>query len=101
MRHFFGSSRTAQLLPEPSGHAEDAVRGFGLVNRDANGSRLIRQRTCDALTDPPGCIGAEFETFSVLIALGRFHQPDIALLHEIQQCQASARIMFCDIHHQS
>ena len=68
------------------------------MNRNANGPRLICQRACDALADPPGCVGAELEPFTVLIALGGFHQPDIAFLHEIQQSQAAARIMFCDIH---
>ena len=84
LRHFFESSRAAQLLPESSGHAKDAVRGFSLVNRNANGPRLIRQRARDALTDPPRCIGAELEPLAILIALGRFHQTDISFLHEIQ-----------------
>ena len=74
------------------------MRGFSLVNRNANDPRLIRQRARDALTDPPGCIGAELEPFAVLIALGPFHQPNISFLYEIQQRQATARVMFCDIH---
>jgi hypothetical protein len=61
---------------------------------------LIRQRACDALTDPPGCIGAELKSFAVLIALGRFHQPDISFLHKVQQSQATARVMFCDVYNE-
>jgi hypothetical protein len=35
--HFLEPSRTAQLLPESSGYADNPMGRFSLVNRDANG----------------------------------------------------------------
>ena len=77
------------------------MRGFGLVDRNANRSCLIGERPRDALAYPPRRIGAELESFPILISLGSFHESDIALLYEVQQGQPSSGVVFRDINHQA
>ena len=77
------------------------MRSFGLVDRNANRSCLICERPRDALAYPPRRIGAELESFPILVSLGSFHESDIALLYEVQQGQPSSRVVFGNIDHQA
>ena len=36
------------------------------MNRNTNGTRLVCNGSCDSLTDPPGSIGTELVTLSVI-----------------------------------
>ncbi len=97
----FQPGRSPQLLAQSPHHSKNTVRGFGLMNRNADRSRLVRKRSSDPLTDPPGCVCAELESLSILIPFRRFHQPDVAFLHEIQQAQPSTGVMFGDVDDQA
>src|SRR5262245_18573270 len=61
----FELRRTAELLPESTRNAQDPMRRFRLVNRDADRTGLIRQGPGDALPDPPGRIRTELESFTI------------------------------------
>src|SRR3982751_2184752 len=80
---FFSLRLSSELLSQSAGRPYDAVRRFSHVHGDSNRARLVGQRSRNALTHPPGRIGAELKTLSVLIALGGFHQSDVPFLNEI------------------
>src|SRR5215475_14151740 len=92
--NFLESRWPTELLSKPSGDAQNPVRRFCLVYWNSDRSGLVGKGTCDALADPPGSIGAELESLAVLIPFRCFHQPDISLLHEVQQRQSPTRITF-------
>src|SRR5688500_18739882 len=71
------------------------------MNRNPNRTGLIGQSARNTLSDPPCGIGTEFESLPVLISLGRLHQSDIAFLDQVEQGEASPRIMFGHVHDQS
>src|SRR5690242_2007925 len=71
------------------------------MHRNPDRAGLIGQRSSDALTYPPRCIGAELESLSVLIAFRCFHQPDVALLDQIEQAKPFAVVVFGNIDHEA
>src|SRR5262245_10689040 len=63
---FFRGWFASEFLDERARRADQLVDGFDHVNRDANGSRLVRDRTGDRLADPPRGVCRELVTASVL-----------------------------------
>ena len=66
------------------------------MDRDTNCPALVRDSPCDGLADPPGCVGTELETASVLELIDRPHQSRVAFLDQIQEAQAAVAILFGD-----
>src|SRR5262249_42034761 len=54
------------------------------VHRQANDARLIGDRACDGLPDPPRRIGREFIAAPPIELLDRPHQADVPLLNQVE-----------------
>jgi hypothetical protein len=69
------------------------------MDGDPDGPGLIGDGAGDGLSDPPGSVGAEFIATAILKFIHRLHEPDIALLDEIEKLQAAVGIFLGDAHH--
>ena len=66
------------------------------MDRNPNGSGLIRDRSGNGLADPPSRIGREFVAPAILEFLDRFHQPHVSLLYQVEKGKASVSVFFRD-----
>ena len=66
------------------------------MHRNSDRAGLVRNGAGDGLTDPPGCVGAEFEAFFIIEFFDRLDQPEITLLDQIQQTHPAADVTFGD-----
>ena len=66
------------------------------MHRDADGAGLVRDGAGDGLTDPPGGVGREFVTATVLELVDRLHEADVALLNEVEELQAAVGVLLRD-----
>ena len=71
------------------------------MHRDTDRARLIGDRPRDRLTNPPRCIGREFEALRVVKALDGTHQAEVALLDEIKERHAPTGIALGNRHHEA
>jgi len=62
------------------------------------GIRIVRERSGNALANPPRGIRAEFEPATIVKPLCGLHQTDIAFLHQIQEAEAPTIVMLGKIH---
>ena len=53
------------------------------MHRDTDGSRLIGDRSGDGLTDPPGRIGGELISFTIIEFLYSFDQTQVTFLDQV------------------
>ena len=79
-----------------TGYTVEFVNCLNHVHWNTNGAGLIGNRSGDRLTDPPGCIGGEFVTATILKLVYCFHQTDIAFLNQIQKLQTTVSVFFGD-----
>src|SRR5262249_947366 len=86
----------ADLVQHLAAGAYDFVDGLDHVHRDADGARLISDRTGNGLPDPPGSVGGELVTSPILELVNGFHQSDVAFLNEVKELQAAVGVFFCD-----
>ena len=96
LSQFFWRRLAAHLLQHLTGDTVELVDSLNHMYRDTDGTRLIRDRTGDRLTDPPGCIGGELVTTTVFKLINRFHQTDVTFLNQIQELQATVGVFFSD-----
>jgi hypothetical protein len=66
------------------------------VHRDADGARLVGDRTGDGLADPPGGIGGKLVAAAVLELVHRLHQADVAFLDQVEELQAAVGVFLGD-----
>src|SRR5512139_3793400 len=78
---------SSHLLNEGSRGPVQFVDDLDHMDRDADSSGLIRDRTSDGLPDPPGSISTKLIAPLVFELFHRPHQPDISLLNEIQKLE--------------
>ncbi len=71
------------------------------MHRNPDRAALIGDRPGDRLPDPPGGIGAELVAAPVLELLDRPHQPDVALLDQVQERHAAAHVLLGHADHQA
>jgi hypothetical protein len=81
--------------------AHQLVDRLDHVHRDADGARLIGDRTRDRLPDPPGRVSGELVAAAVFELVDRLHQPDVAFLDQIKELQAAVRVFLGDRDHQT
>ena len=74
----------SQFLHHAARSPHQPVDRLHHMHRDTDGPPLIRDRSRDRLTNPPGRIRAELKALPVVKLLHGFNQPQIALLDEIQ-----------------
>ena len=66
------------------------------MHRDTDSTRLIRNGSCDGLTDPPGCIGTELVAFSVIKFLNGFDKTKVTFLDQIKEQHSTSHITLRD-----
>jgi len=60
--------------------------------RDANGAGLIGDRARYGLQDPPDGVSGELVAAAVFKPFRRFHQPDVALLNQVQERNGAVEV---------
>src|SRR6202043_3912661 len=88
-----GRRLATELRHELSLGAADLVELLDHVHRDANRARLVGQGTAERLPDPPGRVGRELEALAVIELLRRAHQPERALLDQVEEGKALVAVV--------
>jgi hypothetical protein len=70
------------------------------VHRQADGARLVHDRALDVLANPPGGIGGKAKTTLGIEFLQRVNQPEVALLHQVEQGQTAIGVVLGNVDHQ-
>ena len=89
-----------ELLPHLPGQPPQPGGGLDHVHRNANRRRRVGDRAGDRLADPPGRIGRELEAPAVVELVHALHQPDIALLDQVQELEAPVPVPLGDRDHE-
>ena len=92
----FRGGFATELLHQLTAGADELVDGLDHVHRDADGAGLVRDGAGDGLTDPPGGVGREFVTATVLELVDGLHQADVALLNQVEELQAAVGVLLGD-----
>ena len=71
------------------------------MNRYTDGSRLVSNRTCDRLTDPPCCIGTELKSLLIIKLLYRLDKSKVSFLYKIQKQHTTSHVTLCNADYQS
>ena len=96
MRQLFGCGFAANFMQHLAPCAHQFVDRFDHMHRNADGARLIGNRTCDRLTDPPGGIGGKLIAAAIFKFIHRFHQANVAFLNQIKELQTAVGVFFGD-----
>ena len=75
---------------------DDPVHVLDHVHRDADRARLVGDRAGDRLADPPRGVRRELEALGVVELVDRPHQAEVALLDQVEQLHAPARVALGD-----
>ena len=79
----------------------DFVDGLEHVDGNTYGSRLVRNGSIDGLSDPPGGVGGELITSTVVEFVHGLHQTDVAFLNSVEKVETSARILLGNGNHET
>ena len=79
----------------------DLIDGLDHMDGDTDGTRLIRDRTGDRLSDPPCCVGGELEALGIVELLDSLDQAEVTLLNQIEEVHTAAEISLSDTDDQS
>src|SRR6478735_9569494 len=74
----------------------DSIDRLTDVNREPDCAALVRDRPGNRLANPPGRIGAEFETAGVVEFVGGLHQADVAFLNQVEKGKTATDIFLRD-----
>src|ERR1035437_7938889 len=96
LRDLLGGRLAPPPLHERARGANQLVDRLDHVDRDTNGSRLVRDRAGDRLADPPRGVGRELVAAAVLELVDRLHQPDVAFLDQVEELQPAVRVLLRD-----
>ena len=92
--------RAAELELEARLGLLDAREGVAGVHRESDRPPGVRDASGDRLTDPPRGVGRELEPLAPVELLDRVHEPEVALLDEVQQREARGLVLLRDRHHE-
>src|SRR5690242_17007773 len=96
LRDLLGVRLAAELLHERPRRARQLVDRLDHVDRDADRSRLVRDRARDRLPDPPRRVRRELVAAAVLELLDLLHEADVPLLDEVEEVQPAVRVLLRD-----
>src|SRR5215472_9855028 len=96
LRDLFRRRLTAVFLHEVPARADELVDGLDHVHRNADGAGLIGDGARDGLPDPPRRVRRELVAALVLELVDGLHQADVPLLDEVEELQATVRVLFGD-----
>ncbi|MNF54852.1 hypothetical protein D3C84_362940 [compost metagenome] len=95
----------SRFMLEPAGQqmggVQIAVEPLGDMDRQADGAGLTHDGPFDVLTDPPGGVGRKTATQLRIELAHRTDQPEITLLDQVQQQQATVDVTSGNPHHQA
>src|SRR5437660_1289835 len=74
-----------QLRLELGAHPVQAQQVVAGVSGEPDGAAGVGDAALDRLADPPGRVGRELEALPPVELLDRVHQPEVALLHEVEE----------------
>jgi hypothetical protein len=100
LRQLLGGGDTPQLLHQALLLALVAREEQAHVHRDANGARLIGERTHDRLPDPPDAVRREAQAPLGLELLHRAEETEVPLLDQVGQRQPAVQVAPRDLHHE-
>jgi hypothetical protein len=89
------------LLLQVSTGLVHVANGRDDVAWHADGARLLGRRSPHRLANPPVGVGAEAIPLAPVVLFDRVRQADVALLDEIEQRQASSKVLARDADHQA
>src|SRR5918994_2991997 len=98
LRDLFGGRLAAELLHERARGADEFVDRLDHVYRDADRTRLIRDRAGNRLADPPCRIRRELVTAPIFELVDRLHQPDVAFLNQVEELQTAVGVFLRNRH---
>src|SRR3954465_5257446 len=96
-----GRRLAAQLGHELALRAPDLVQLLDHVHRDADRARLVGERAGDRLADPPSRVGRELEALAVVELLGGTHEPERALLDQVEEGKPLVAVVLRDRDHEA
>ena len=79
----------------------EAGQSVAGMDGQADGAAGVGDAAGDGLADPPRGVGRELEPLAPVELLDRVHQPEVALLDEVEQRQARRLVFLGDRHHQA
>src|SRR5687767_12220370 len=88
----FRRGLAAEVLQHLALDAGQLVDDLDHVDRDPDGASLVGHRAGDRLPDPPGGVGRELVALGVVEFLDRADQTEVALLDQVQEQHAAARV---------
>ena len=95
------SGTSTELGLEASSGLDDLVEELAGVYGDANRAAAVGNAPGDCLADPPGGVRGELEALAPVESLNGVHQPEVALLHEVQQRHPGGPVSLGDRYHQT
>src|SRR5205807_6265100 len=75
----------SHLVDEAAVHPRDPVERLDHVDGNPDRTRVIGDRPRNGLADPPRRVRRELEAATVLEPVDGLHEPDVALLDEVEQ----------------
>ena len=90
-----------QLLHQVPLHTHYFVDSLKHMHGNTDCPRLIGNGAADSLTNPPGCVSAEFVPLRVIKFLHCPQQTHVPFLHQIKQMNTPAHIPLGNTHHQA
>ena len=92
LRQFFRSGFTAKILKHLTLNARELIDDFNHVDRDANGSRLVRHSTRNCLANPPRSVGRELVALRVVELLNCANQTQVSFLNQVQELHTASGV---------
>ena len=66
------------------------------MNRNADCTSLIRNRTCNCLTNPPGSVCRKLKSLAVFKLFYSFNKTDVSFLNKVKEVKSTVCIFFCN-----
>src|SRR5438552_1032109 len=96
-----GGRFAAELLKKSTRDADELVDRLDHVDRNADGPRLVRDRTCDRLADPPRRVRGELVALAVVELFDGADETDVPLLDQVEEAHAAADVLLRDRYDES
>src|SRR5438552_1088962 len=96
-----GGRFAAELLKKSTRDADVLVDRLDHVDRNAHRPRLVRDRTCDRLADPPRRVRGELVALAVVELFDGADETDVPLLDQVEEAHAAADVLLRDRYDES
>jgi len=101
LRDLFNGRIPSQFLEQMPRYLDEPVYRLYHMNRYPDSSCLVCKGPRDGLSNPPGCIGAEFIAFLVVELLDCPYEAQVALLDQVEEEHSPAHILLGNTHHKA